>query len=134
MGGRKGQAAEGCRGRGQGQDQGARHQECLSGACSLPASQGRRKFLAHYRQAWAGCIRPISLGYSGGPLAFFADIDECADADACGEARCKNLPGSYSCLCDEGYEFSSQDKACRGTLPQPLQALPTHTHLHRTHA
>ncbi|XP_023378673.1 growth arrest-specific protein 6 [Pteropus vampyrus] len=41
------------------------------------------------------------------------DVDECADADACGEARCRNLPGSYSCLCDEGYEFNSQEKACQ---------------------
>lgn len=44
-----------------------------------------------------------------------ADIDECADLEACGEARCKNLPGSYSCLCDEGFAYSSQEKACRGT-------------------
>ncbi|XP_011913549.1 PREDICTED: growth arrest-specific protein 6 isoform X3 [Cercocebus atys] len=41
------------------------------------------------------------------------DIDECADSEACGEARCKNLPGSYSCLCDKGFAYSSQEKACR---------------------
>uniref|UniRef100_A0A8P0SBU8 Growth arrest-specific protein 6 n=1 Tax=Canis lupus familiaris TaxID=9615 RepID=A0A8P0SBU8_CANLF len=41
------------------------------------------------------------------------DVDECANGAACGEARCQNLPGSYSCLCDEGYAFSSQEKACR---------------------
>ncbi|XP_057162908.1 growth arrest-specific protein 6 isoform X2 [Ursus arctos] len=41
------------------------------------------------------------------------DVDECANGDACGEARCRNLPGSYSCLCDEGYAFSSQEKTCQ---------------------
>lgn len=54
-------------------------------------------------------------------LVSLADVDECANGAACGEARCQNLPGSYSCLCDEGYAFSSQEKACRGTPPQ----LPT---------
>ncbi|XP_053074225.1 growth arrest-specific protein 6 isoform X3 [Acinonyx jubatus] len=41
------------------------------------------------------------------------DVDECADGRACGEARCSNLPGSYACLCDEGYAFSPQEKACQ---------------------
>ncbi|XP_073068393.1 growth arrest-specific protein 6 isoform X3 [Manis javanica] len=45
-----------------------------------------------------------------GPLA---DIDECVDTGACGEARCRNLPGSYSCLCDAGYAFSPRERACQ---------------------
>lgn len=44
-------------------------------------------------------------------------MDECADASTCGDARCRNLPGSFSCLCDVGYAFSPQDKACRGATP-----------------
>lgn len=63
------------------------------------------------------------------PLFFLADVDECADTDACGEARCRNLPGSYSCLCDEGYEFNSQEKACQGTHPQLMQAPHTHINM-----
>lgn len=65
----------------------------------------------------------------GGPetqLVFPADLDECADAGACGEAQCQNLPGSYSCLCDEGYAFSSQEKSCRGARPDTTR--DTHTH------
>lgn len=47
-------------------------------------------------------------------LALLADIDECTDSDTCGDARCKNLPGSYSCLCDKGYTYSSKEKTCQG--------------------
>ena len=52
-------------------------------------------------------------------LVFPADVDECVDAGACGAARCQNLPGSYSCVCDEGYVFSSQEKGCQGTYLRP---------------
>lgn len=54
-------------------------------------------------------------GYSLSWLALLADIDECANSNTCGDARCKNLPGSYSCLCDKGYTYSSQEKTCQGT-------------------
>lgn len=53
--------------------------------------------------------------YSLALLALLADIDECANSNTCGDARCKNLPGSYSCLCDKGYTYSSQEKTCQGT-------------------
>ena len=35
-----------------------------------------------------------------------ADIDECAlDVDDCSEkAICTNAPGSFSCMCNEGYD------------------------------
>nr|XP_021523571.1 growth arrest-specific protein 6 [Aotus nancymaae] len=54
------------------------------------------------------------------------DIDECVEAEACGEARCQNMPGSYSCLCDEGFAYSSREKACRGTHASrpPSTSLP----------
>ena len=58
-------------------------------------------------------------------LVFPADVDECVDAGACGAARCQNLPGSYSCVCDEGYVFSSQEKGCQGTYLRPRG---THRH------
>uniref|UniRef100_A0A8C9A3B9 Growth arrest specific 6 n=1 Tax=Prolemur simus TaxID=1328070 RepID=A0A8C9A3B9_PROSS len=56
----------------------------------------------------AGCVPGLG---SAGHLCQY--VDECADEGACGEARCGNLPGSYSCLCDEGYAYSSQERACR---------------------
>uniref|UniRef100_A0A2K5BZZ3 Growth arrest specific 6 n=1 Tax=Aotus nancymaae TaxID=37293 RepID=A0A2K5BZZ3_AOTNA len=48
------------------------------------------------------------------------DIDECVEAEACGEARCQNMPGSYSCLCDEGFAYSSREKR---TAPRPDAAV-----------
>ena len=38
-------------------------------------------------------------------FVFNADIDECAlGIDDCAEnANCTNTPGSFSCMCDEGY-------------------------------
>uniref|UniRef100_A0A2K6K3G1 Growth arrest specific 6 n=1 Tax=Rhinopithecus bieti TaxID=61621 RepID=A0A2K6K3G1_RHIBE len=61
---------------------------------------------------WEPQERKRHTGSESWPV-LLADIDECADSEACGEARCKNLPGSYSCLCDKGFAYSSQEKACR---------------------
>lgn len=95
---------------------------------SLPARAAVNFWLTSGGLNWhPPCQSGTQLWNSG----FFADIDECADADACGEAHCRNLPGSYSCLCDEGYAFSSQEKACRGTCPQLPQVL--HTYMHYMH-
>ena len=34
----------------------------------------------------------------------FSDIDECREANACGaNSLCNNVPGNYSCSCQEGY-------------------------------
>ena len=33
------------------------------------------------------------------------DINECDAADACGAGNCVNKPGSFECICDEGYEI-----------------------------
>lgn len=51
----------------------------------------------------------------------------------CGSAQCENLPGSYSCMCDPGYTYNSQEKACLGTpcpAPQLLRLLPA-SHVHK---
>lgn len=104
----------------------------LSGACC----QSARRAAVHSGSALvaeAGCILPVNLD-TAVVSGLFADIDECADADACGEARCRNLPGSYSCLCDEGYAFSSQEKACRGTHPSRCRhRAHTYIHMHALH-
>ena len=35
---------------------------------------------------------------------FYSDIDECAIANECQNADCLNTPGSYECICYDGYE------------------------------
>ena len=43
---------------------------------------------------------------------FFTDTDECAyDTDSCAQI-CINEVGSYSCLCDTGYQLLSDNRRC----------------------
>ena len=49
-------------------------------------------------------------------IVFNADIDECAlGMDDCSEnAICTNIPGNFSCMCDEGYD--GDGTTCVGKL------------------
>lgn len=43
------------------------------------------------------------------------DVDECTDVPgACGTAQCRNLIGTYECLCDVGYVYNNETKSCDG--------------------
>lgn len=45
-----------------------------------------------------------------------ADVDECRNRSFCGaHAVCQNLPGSFQCLCDQGYEGARDRRHCVGT-------------------
>ncbi|XP_023571003.1 growth arrest-specific protein 6 isoform X2 [Octodon degus] len=78
--------------------------QCTPNPCDKQGTQVCQDLMGNYfclcRAGWEGrhCDR---------------DIDECAEAEACGEARCQNLPGSYTCLCDEGFKYSTQAEACQ---------------------
>lgn len=41
-----------------------------------------------------------------------ADVDECADTDTCAQI-CVNLPGSFKCDCNEGFELDHVTKDCK---------------------
>lgn len=44
------------------------------------------------------------------------DVDECRNRSFCGaHAVCQNLPGSFQCLCDQGYEGARDGRHCVGT-------------------
>jgi alpha-tubulin suppressor-like RCC1 family protein len=46
------------------------------------------------------------------------DIDECMDGTAmCGDAECRNTPGSYVCACDPGYYWSGTACELHGDTP-----------------
>ena len=50
-------------------------------------------------------------GYTGnGKIC--SDIDECA-LDSC-DHQCVNSPGSFECLCDQGYELADDATTCNG--------------------
>ena len=44
------------------------------------------------------------------------DVDECAEPGACDEAvsRCENSPGSYSCVCKDGFAKRENGTRCIG--------------------
>ena len=56
---------------------------------------------------------------------WLTDIDECA-SDICHNGNCVNSPGSFQCLCPDGYQLSHTGDECQGQ--HYIQAyLPTHT-------
>ena len=49
-----------------------------------------------------------------------SDKDECTTIqDICGFGTCKNLPGSYSCVCNQGYRYDASTKRCVGKFSFP---------------
>lgn len=43
------------------------------------------------------------------------DIDECSFQQLCVFGTCKNLPGTFRCICEEGYELDRSGGNCTGT-------------------
>lgn len=51
------------------------------------------------------------------PLFYFspADIDECEDRELCQPHMCRNVMGSYQCLCSHGYQkLNETSNTCHG--------------------
>ena len=45
------------------------------------------------------------------------DINECSDPSACGVLEdCVNSPGSFICICQDGYERNNVTDECEGIL------------------
>ena len=55
------------------------------------------------------------------------DIDECKEQNNCtSKQRCENKPGSYVCLCKEGYHMDELERACLPNQPAiPPSSPPT---------
>ena len=46
-------------------------------------------------------------------LSICTDVDECTGTPGiCGGGTCVNTIGSYSCMCDEGYELNMTETEC----------------------
>lgn len=62
---------------------------------------------------------------------FFTDINECEDFNGGCSQRCSNFPGSFRCLCEDGYFMHSNKRDCGGGetsgehLSMPPQCLLT---------
>ena len=42
------------------------------------------------------------------------DINECSNSNGGCEHECQNLPGSFQCQCNAGYELEINNFNCRG--------------------
>uniref|UniRef100_A0A6I8MYN4 Latent-transforming growth factor beta-binding protein 4 n=1 Tax=Ornithorhynchus anatinus TaxID=9258 RepID=A0A6I8MYN4_ORNAN len=59
------------------------------------------------------CIPACDPGYQPTPGGGCQDVDECRNRTFCGaHAVCQNLPGSFQCLCDQGYEGARDGRQC----------------------
>lgn len=57
----------------------------------------------------------VNVNYRSFSPPSVPDIDECTDVPGvCGTAQCRNLIGSYECLCDVGYVYNNETKTCEG--------------------
>lgn len=61
-------------------------------------------------------------------LSFFiTDIDECEQNNTICTNICINKIGSYSCSCDEGFEFDEDSYNCTKLQEEPPDFLPVNT-------
>ena len=44
------------------------------------------------------------------------DIDECVESNGGCQHICKNIVGSYQCLCDSGYALGPNEHSCEGNV------------------
>lgn len=59
------------------------------------------------------CTPACDPGYQPTPGGGCQDVDECRNQSFCGaHAVCQNLPGSFQCLCDQGYEGARDRRHC----------------------
>ena len=42
------------------------------------------------------------------------DINECEDNNGGCSQECKNRPGSYKCVCTDGFKLQADGKTCKG--------------------
>ncbi|XP_053123322.1 latent-transforming growth factor beta-binding protein 4 isoform X4 [Hemicordylus capensis] len=76
------------------------------------------------------CVASCQTGYQASAAGDCVDVDECRNGSLCGaHALCHNLPGSFQCICDQGYESARDGRHCRDvneceTLPGVCGASP----------
>uniref|UniRef100_A0ABM5ERY2 Latent-transforming growth factor beta-binding protein 4 isoform X2 n=1 Tax=Pogona vitticeps TaxID=103695 RepID=A0ABM5ERY2_9SAUR len=59
------------------------------------------------------CVSICQSGYRATATGDCVDVDECRNSSSCGaHAVCHNLPGSFQCICDQGYESAQDGRHC----------------------
>ncbi|XP_058243291.1 latent-transforming growth factor beta-binding protein 4-like isoform X4 [Hemibagrus wyckioides] len=95
--------------------------ECVDSGGSVCGSQRCENTIGSFR-----CFITCEPGYSITATGECVDINECANESVCGQHMfCRNLIGTYQCICDQGYETTADGRSCVGSgsesssLPQP---------------
>ncbi|XP_055993011.1 latent-transforming growth factor beta-binding protein 4 isoform X2 [Sorex fumeus] len=82
--------------------------ECQEYGASICGTQRCENTPGSYR-----CVPACEPGYQPTPGGGCQDVDECRNRSFCGaHAVCQNLPGSFQCLCDQGYEGARDGRHC----------------------
>ncbi|XP_069738385.1 LOW QUALITY PROTEIN: latent-transforming growth factor beta-binding protein 4 [Phaenicophaeus curvirostris] len=82
--------------------------ECQEYGARLCGSQRCENVPGSYR-----CVSECPPGFHHGDSGECEDVDECSNGTLCGaHATCHNLPGSFQCACDPGYETAPEGNHC----------------------
>ena len=96
----------------------------LGGGLRSPIASSMGYALVCACTIWLFKLRPSQV-QSGSWLRWFIFLSACLDIDECqmGTHRCgvgqicHNLPGSYRCDCQTGYQYDAVSKVCTGRYP-----------------
>ncbi|XP_058678818.1 LOW QUALITY PROTEIN: latent-transforming growth factor beta-binding protein 4-like [Ammospiza caudacuta] len=82
--------------------------ECQEYGAGLCGAQRCENIPGSYR-----CVPECQPGFRPGDGGDCIDVDECSNGTLCGaHATCHNLPGSFQCACDPGYETARHGHHC----------------------
>ncbi|GAA6106630.1 latent-transforming growth factor beta-binding protein 4-like isoform X5 [Tachysurus ichikawai] len=82
--------------------------ECVDSGGSVCGSQRCENTIGSFR-----CFITCEPGYSLTATGECVDINECANESVCGQHMfCRNLIGTYQCICDQGYETTPDGRSC----------------------
>ncbi|KAM7020722.1 latent-transforming growth factor beta-binding protein 4-like, partial [Acridotheres tristis] len=89
--------------------------ECQEYGAGLCGAQRCENIPGSYR-----CVPECQPGFRAGDSGDCLDVDECSNGTLCGpHATCHNLPGSFQCACDPGYETARNGHHCVGMATKP---------------
>ena len=78
-------------------------------------------FFIHFNYAF------ILINQQSRVFSFFdTDINECDQAGLCLNGRCVNTEGSFKCICNRGFEISSDGRYCTGAFHKKISSSLVH--------